>query len=62
MTMFSSPFFAEAVQAARDSGLDVSTPSNVRLVVIYAGNLYLGGGGLNPNAGRANLLHERAPG
>ena len=54
-----SPFFAEAKKAAADSGLDVSTPVDVRLVMIYSGNLYHCGGGLNPNAGeRVYIMSE----
>jgi M6 family metalloprotease-like protein len=56
---FSCPFFKKAKQAATDSGLDVSTPVDVRLVIIYSGNLYHCGGGLNPNAGeRVYIMSE----
>ena len=56
---FDCLFFQDAMQAARDSGLDISTPTDTRLVIIYAGNLYLSGGGLNPNAGeRVYIMSE----
>ncbi len=43
--------FSDAVDAAYREGLDPSVSDNTKLAIIYAGNTYFLGGGLNPKNG-----------
>jgi hypothetical protein len=45
---WNSPIFSDAINSASSAGLDISTSSNVKLVIIYAGNTYWLSKGLNP--------------
>jgi len=45
-----SPIFVDALRAAGEAGLDVSTSDDAKLAIIYAGNTYFLMGGLNPMA------------
>lgn len=47
---WNTPFFTDAIAAAVAAGLDVSTSSTVKLVIVYAGNTYFLLRGLNPQA------------
>jgi M6 family metalloprotease-like protein len=55
-------FTSEAKRAALGLGLDVSTTDTSRLVIIYAGNVYMKGGGLNPAAGYAGYIMSEQQG
>jgi M6 family metalloprotease-like protein len=57
---WNSPIFTDAVNTATSAGLDVSTSSTVKLVIIYAGNTYWQLKGLNPMAsGNSYIMSER---
>jgi hypothetical protein len=54
-----TPFFTDAIAAATNAGLDVSTGDNIRLAIIYAGNTYYLFKGLNPQSVKANGKYQR---